>query len=228
LEGAKRAEVALGPQHGLDRGRPERADQFVLQVDDAEQGALAESKAHPPQRFFDERGPIREERQAKAAWEAFRRDVAHASVAEYSPEIRVHVHDVNDRVLRFRLATAPADEEIRELPAAASAKRIGEVVLRLPGQAQPDWAAVGSAALLTDRLGGLVVHPYRGIFAAGPVRRLGADADESTLASAIRAALEESGPASDDRDRGGFARALAETGLEQTDVAAPQWLRSAS
>jgi hypothetical protein len=57
------------------------------------------------------------------------------------------------------------------------------------------------------------------MFAVGPIRRIDGDVDESTLAPAIRAALDQSSEDSDERDRGAFERALAEVGLEQADLA---------
>ena len=144
--------------------------------------------------------------------------MAQSSVAAYRPEIRVLPQDFNDGVLSIRL-NARGDAKRVELESDADPEQIGEVVLRLMAEAQPAWPTIRSAALLTHARGGFLVHSYRGKFAAGPARRIDADADEMTLASAIRAALDQSSEDSDDSDRGAFSRAIAEAGLEPADLA---------
>ena len=178
--------------------------------------ALAYSKTHPYQTMLG--AATKEKREASETWEAFCRDVAGSSVIGYRPEIRIQVLDSNDGGLRVRSLTSGNGEAV-ELQPGADSERIGVAVQRLLAEVEPEWPTARSAAVVSEAGGGLVVHPYRGMFAVGPVRRLDPDLDDSMLASAIRAALDQGTENPDESEGGAFRQALAEVGLEDADLA---------
>jgi hypothetical protein len=127
--------------------------------------ALAYSKTHPSQLLLGDLDATKEKREARAAWEVFCRDVAGSSVTGYRPEIHLQVLDLQDGVLRVRTSS---NSERVELPQDAGAEQIGDAVLRLLAEVEPKWPTARSAALISEASGGLVIHPYRGMFAARP------------------------------------------------------------
>ena len=193
---------------------PEGADAHT--IGEYAQHALAYSKTHPRQTLLGERNATKEEREARAAWGTFCRDVAGSSVVGYRPEIHLEVRDLKDGVLRVQTSS---DSEAVELPPDASAERIGDAFLRLLAEVEPEWPTARSAALVSEAGGGLVVHPYHGMFAVGPVRRIDPNVDDSMFAAAIRAALDQGTEDPDESEPRGFRQALAEVGLENADLA---------
>jgi hypothetical protein len=210
--------------HGPGMAAPDPTDELTL--GELVRDALAYSRTHPEQTVYDRRGPTRRERRAKQAWEAFCARVA-GSAARYEPEIRVEVLDLNDGLLQIRTLEPKATPQRKGITLSSETddEVIGRVVLGLLADARPSWPTVRSAAAHTDARGGIVVYPYRPgsaagpMRAAGPVRRLSAEQDEGTIATTIRAVLNDSTEATESRDRTAFDRALADVGLGQSDLA---------
>ena len=168
-------------------------------------------------------GMARRDRAERRGWERFLSREAGVEPAEYRPEKRVDILDLDEGVLHVRRISAGVADQSSELhlPADIDAERLGEAALSLVSQIAADWPAVRGAWVYGATRKRLAVVPTR-TRSEGPIRIVATDADPRVVGEAVQAALVDSekiDPEIDSDLSGSWDRLLADAGLSRRQLA---------